>query len=155
MIELLKSLVDPSGGFGTPPSLVKGGMKLSPPYEGGARGGLINGVVHCYTSNWEYAEQYLALGLHIGFTGVITFPPKKTDLKAQEELLEVVKNTPLDKILIETDAPYLAPQKYRGKRCEPWMVEEVAKKIAEIKGKKVEEIIKITCSNAKKLFKIS
>ena len=114
----------------------------------------INGVVHCYTGNWECAEQYLALGLHIGFTGVITFPPKKTDPKAQEDLLEVVKNCPLDKMLIETDAPYLAPQAYRGERAEPWMVEEVAKKIAEIKRTEIEEIMEITTTNAKRLFKI-
>lgn len=117
-------------------------------------GGPINGVVHCYTSTWEYAQQYLALGLHIGFTGVITFPPKKTDPKAQEDIFEVIRNCPWDKILIETDAPYLAPQAYRGERCEPWMVEEVAKKIAQIKRTELEEIIQMTTSNAKKLFKI-
>ena len=117
-------------------------------------GGPINGVVHCYTSNWEYAEQYLALGLHIGFTGVITYPPKKTDPKAQEDLLEVIKNCPWDRLLIETDAPYLAPQSHRGKRCEPWMVEDVARKIAQIKRTEIEEIFQITTQNAKKLFKI-
>jgi len=154
MVKLLKSLVDPSiVPVSTTPSLGKGGIK-SPPYEGGRRGGLINGVVHCYTADWNYAKQYLDLGLHIGFTGVITFPPKKTDPKAQEDILEVVKNIPLDKILIETDAPYLAPQAYRGQRAEPWMVEEVAKKIAEIRQKTTEEIIEITGKNAKKLFKI-
>ena len=114
----------------------------------------INGVVHCYTADWNYAKQYLDLGLHIGFTSVITFPPKKTEPKTQEDLLEVVKNCPSDKLLIETDAPYLAPQVYRGQRCEPWMVEEVAKKIAEIRQKTTEEIIEITGKNAKKLFKI-
>ncbi len=129
-------------------------LNVSPPFQGGARGGSIAGVVHCYTDNWEHAQQYLELGLYIGFTGVVTFPPKKTDPKVQEDLLEVIKNTPLDKMLIETDSPYLAPQKYRGQRAEPWMVEEVAQKIAEIKEKKVEEIIKITTDNAKRLFKI-
>ncbi len=114
----------------------------------------INGVVHCYTADWNYAKQYLDLGLHIGFTGVITFPPKKTDPKIQEDLLEVVKNCPSDKLLIETDAPYLAPQAYRGQRCDPWMVEEVAKKIAEIRQKTTEEVVEITGENAKKLFKI-
>jgi len=112
----------------------------------------IKGVVHCYTSDWKNAEQYLAFGLYLGFTGVITFPPKKTDPKAQNDLLEVVKNCPLDRILIETDAPYLAPQTYRGQRCEPWMVEEVAKKIAEIKGLALDEVITATDKNAKKLF---
>ncbi|HRY37028.1 MAG TPA: TatD family hydrolase [Candidatus Magasanikbacteria bacterium] len=114
----------------------------------------INGVVHCYTGNWEYAEQYLALGLYLGFTGVITFPPKKTDPKAQEDLLEVIKNCPWDRMLIETDAPYLAPQSHRGQRAEPWMVEDVALKIADIKRTETEEIIQITTNNAKKLFKL-
>lgn len=110
------------------------------------------GVVHCYTSGWGYAKEYLDLGLYLGFTGVITFPAKKTDPKAQAELLEVVKNCPLDRILTETDAPYLAPQKYRGQRCEPWMVEEVAAKIAEIKGILPDEVIAQTGENARKLF---
>lgn len=112
----------------------------------------IKGVVHCYTSNWNNAREYLDLGLYIGFTGVITFPSKKTDPKAQEDLLEVVNNCPMDRILIETDAPYLAPQAYRGKRCEPWMVEEVAKKVADIQGRTCTEIIEQTSSNALSLF---
>lgn len=112
----------------------------------------INGVVHCYTGDWVFAEEYLKLGLCIGFTGVVTFPPKKTDPKPQIDLLEVVEKCPLERILIETDAPYLAPQAYRGERCEPWMVEEVAKKIAEIKGMSEREIVDITEKNAKKLF---
>jgi len=110
------------------------------------------GVIHCYTGNWQNAQKFLDLGLYLGFTGIVTFPAKKTDPKPQEELLEVIKNCPLDRILIETDAPYLAPQKYRGERSEPWMVEEVAKKIAEIKGVSEEEVRKATVENAKKLF---
>ncbi|MFH1789449.1 MAG: TatD family hydrolase [bacterium] len=112
----------------------------------------IQGVVHCYSSNWENAKQYLDKGLYIGFTGVITFPAKKINAQPHFDLLEVVKKCPLDRILIETDAPYLAPQAYRGKRCEPWMVEEVAKKIAEIKDKSCEQIISIATKNAQKLF---
>ena len=114
--------------------------------------GGVKGVMHCYTSNWENAENYLAHGLYLGFTGVITFPAKKTDPKTQEDLIEVVKKCPLDRILIETDAPYLAPQVYRGKQCEPWMVYEVAKKIAEIKNLGLEEVEKITTDNFKRLF---
>ena len=110
------------------------------------------GVIHCYTGNWHYAQKYLALGLNLGFTGVITFPPKKTDPQIQLDLLEVVRNCPLEKMLVETDSPYLAPQAYRGTRCEPWMVEEVAKKIAEIKGVSPEEIAAITNKNVKILF---
>lgn len=113
------------------------------------------GVVHCYTGNWENAQQYLNMGLYLGFTGIITFPPKKTDPKPQLDLLEVVKNCPLDRILIETDSPYLAPQAHRGKRCEPWMVEEIAKKLAEMRGLKLDEVVDLTWKNAKKVFKLA
>jgi len=113
---------------------------------------VLSGVIHCYTSNWQNAQQYLDMGFYLGFTGVITFPPKKTDPKPQEELLEVVKNCPLDRMLVETDAPYLAPQAYRGKRCEPWMVEEVAKKIAEIREKSIDDVSFIVEKNTKDLF---
>jgi TatD DNase family protein len=112
----------------------------------------IRGVIHCYTGNWETARKFLDLGLYLGFTGVVTFPPKKTDPQPQHDLLEVVKKCSLEKMLIETDAPYLAPQAYRGKRCEPWMVEEVAKKIAEVKYLEVDEVVKKTIENTKKLF---
>ena len=118
-----------------------------PPFQGGIRG-----VVHCYSSNWQNAQKFLDLGLYLGFTGIVTFPAKKTNPKPQEELLEVIEKCPLDKILIETDSPYLAPQAYRGERSEPWMVEEVAKKIAEVKGLTEKEVRDITVENAKKLF---
>ena len=113
---------------------------------------LPRGVVHCFTADWDIAQEYLDMGLCLGFTGVITFPPKKTDPNIQADLLEVVRNCPIDRILIETDAPYLAPQAYRGERCEPWMVEEVAKKVAEIKGYSVDEVTEMTTMNALKLF---
>ncbi len=112
----------------------------------------IKAVVHCFTGNWQYAKQYLDLGLYLGFTGVITFPAKKTNPKPQEEILEVIAKYQMDRILIETDAPYLAPQAYRGKRCEPWMVVEVAKKIAEVRGFGLEEVVKITEENTRRLF---
>lgn len=115
----------------------------------------VRGTVHCYTSNWYFAQQYLDLGLHVGFTGVITFPPRKTDPQVQLDLLEVVKNCPLERMVIETDAPYLAPQAFRGQRCEPPMVEEVIKKIAEIKDISFAEVEKATTENAKRLFRIS
>ncbi len=114
----------------------------------------IKGTIHCFSGNWGHAQQYLDMGLHLGFTGIITFPAKKTTPKPQLELLEVVKNIPEDNILIETDAPYLAPQAYRGKRCEPWMVAECAKKIAEVKGLSYKEVEEQTTNNAKKLFGI-
>ncbi len=112
----------------------------------------IHGTVHCFTGNWSHAERYLSFGLHLGFTGVITFPPKKTDPTPQEALLEVIKKMPLERVLVETDAPYLAPQVYRGDRSEPWMVEECIKKIAEIRELSVAEITHITTQNAQRLF---
>lgn len=115
----------------------------------------IRGTIHCYTSNWHFAKQYLDLGLHLGFTGVITFPARKTDPQAQSDLLEVVTNCPLERMVVETDAPYLAPQAYRGQRCEPPMVEEVIKKIAELKNLSFAEVEKATTENAKRLFGIS
>lgn len=116
--------------------------------------GPVRGTVHCYTSNWDFAQQYLELGLNIGFTGVITFPPRKLDPQSQLDLLEVVKNCPLDRIVVETDAPYLAPIPYRGQRCEPQMVRETIKKIAQLKNISFEEAEKATTENAKKLFNI-
>jgi TatD DNase family protein len=114
----------------------------------------IRAVVHCFTSNWKHAKEYLDMGLYLGFTGVITFPPKKSNPQIQLDLLEVVKNVPLDRMVIETDAPYLAPNAYRGKRCEPWMVVEVNKKIAEVKNMGLEEVAQLTHNNAAKLFGI-
>jgi TatD DNase family protein len=93
----------------------------------------VRGVIHCFTSGWEHAKKYIELGFYLGFTGVVTYPPKKLDPGPQEALLEVMRRIPLDRIVVETDCPYLAPQKYRGERSEPWMVEEVVKKFAEIK----------------------
>lgn len=110
-------------------------------------------VVHCFTGNWKQAQAYLDLGCYLGFTGVVTFPPKKTDPSPQEALLEVVDNIPLDRILVETDAPFLAPQAYRGQRSEPWMTEEVIKFLAERRDMSYEELQKITIVNTTALFK--
>ncbi|MBH41717.1 MAG: hydrolase TatD [Candidatus Magasanikbacteria bacterium] len=112
----------------------------------------ISGTVHCYTGNWEFAQEYMKYNLCLGFTGIISFPAKKTNPTPQEELIHVVKNIPVDRMLIETDAPYLAPQAFRGKRNEPFMVEEVAKTIAEIKGMSFEEVADITTKNAQRIF---
>lgn len=112
----------------------------------------IRGVVHCFTGDWDQAKAYLDMGLYLGFTGVVTFPPKKTDPEPQEKLLEVLKNIPLDRILVETDAPYLAPQAHRGKRSEPWMTEEVIAFIARYRGLAVDEFRRQTVENTKTLF---
>jgi len=107
-----------------------------------------NGVIHCFSSNWKIAQEFLDLGLYIGFTGIITFK------NVNKELLEVVKNTPLDKILTETDCPYLSPDPHRGERNEPSHVLFTAQKIAETKDISFEDVDRITTINAKKLFKL-
>lgn len=112
----------------------------------------LTGVVHCYSGNWSQAQKFLDLGLYIGFTGIVTYPARKTNSKPTEDLLEVVQNCPIERMLVETDAPYLAPQKYRGERCEPWMVEEVVAKIAEIKGLSVDFVREKSVENAFRLF---
>jgi len=112
------------------------------------------GVIHCFTGSLEEARAYVALGFHISFTGVITFPPRKSAPEVQQALLEVVRQIPIESILIETDAPYLAPVPHRGERNEPAFVSYVAEKIAEIKGVSFDEVARVTTQNAKKLFGI-
>lgn len=112
----------------------------------------VRGTIHCYTSNWAHAEQYLAMGFYIGFTGVITFPPLKSNPQAQADLLEVVKKMSLNRLLLETDCPYLAPVPYRGKRCEPWMVSATAQKIADLRGISLSEVVAASTANAYALF---
>jgi len=109
--------------------------------------GATRGVVHCYGGNLAEAKQFVELGFYLGFTGIVTFD--KTG-----GLEEIIKWIPANKILIETDAPYLAPVPNRGKRNEPAYVKHVAEKIAEIKNKSVEEIIEVTGNNATKLFNL-
>jgi TatD DNase family protein len=103
----------------------------------------VKGVMHCFTGNWEQAKKCLDMGFYLGFNGIIF----KLDLK------EIIKKTPLDKILIETDCPYLTPSPMVG-RNEPLYVKYVAEEIAKVKNVPYEEIEKITTENAKKLFKI-
>lgn len=105
----------------------------------------LRGVVHSFTGNVEEAKQFLDLGLYLGFNGIITFA---------RQYDEVVRTTPLEKILLETDAPYLTPEPYRGKRNEPSYVIEVAKKIAELKNEPLERVIEQTTKNCQKLFNI-
>ncbi len=120
-----------------------------------AAGGLkARGVAHCFGGSWEEARRYLELGFYLGFTGIITFKPRENQKAAFETLWEVVKKTPLEKILVETDAPYLAPEPHRGRRNEPAFVIEVAKKIAELKAVSLEEVGARTTQNATLLFKL-
>lgn len=108
-------------------------------------GSALRGVLHSFTSTWEVAQKFIEQGFYIGLNGIITFT-KQYD--------ETVKNIPLDKLLLETDAPYLAPVPHRGKRNEPGYVEFVAKKIAQVRGERVELVAQKTRENAKMLFRL-
>ncbi len=108
------------------------------------------GIIHCFTGTLDEAMRYIDLGFVISIPGIITFPPKKGD--GLTPLQEVVKQIPLEHMVIETDAPYLTPVPYRGKRNEPWYVQFVAQTIAELKGISTEEVARTTTQTAKKLF---
>jgi len=112
--------------------------------EEGWEGG---GVMHCFSGSQQYARQCLEKGFYLSFAGNITFP--KTTL-----LRVIARETPIERILIETDSPYLAPQPYRGKRNEPSYVELVAQKIAELKGLSVEKCGKMVTANLQRVFKL-
>lgn len=111
------------------------------------------GVAHCFSGNWAVAKQYLDLGFYLGFTGIITFESRTSQRKKMETLWEVVKKSPLDRILIETDAPYLAPEPHRGKRNEPLFVKFIAEKIAQLKNLSYDEAAEQTFKNTLNLFK--
>lgn len=106
-----------------------------------------SGVIHTYSGTTEQARRYLEYGMYLSFSGVITFGNA-------EPIVEAANWAPLDRILIETDCPFLAPAPYRGKRNEPAYVRLVAEKIAEIKDVSVEEVIQHTERNARQLFRI-
>jgi len=103
------------------------------------------GVIHCFTLDKKWVGRFIDLGLYLGYTGIITY--KNADIVRESALI-----TPLDRLLIETDAPYLAPQSVRGKRNEPANLPEIAEKMAEIKSVSYGEIEKATSKNAEKLF---
>lgn len=115
----------------------------------------LKGVIHCFSGSLDFARKVLDLGFFVGFTGIVTYPPSIHSGQANaDELRKVVEETPLDRILIETDCPFLAPQAYRGQRCEPWHTKETAQKIAEIKELSLEEVAEKTTQNAENLFNI-
>ena len=105
------------------------------------------GVMHCYTGSWESAKLYLNMGLYISFTGAVTF-------KNAPKLAEVAKNLPADRILVETDCPYMTPVPLRGKRNEPAYVAYTAAKIAEIRGENADEFALRALENGRRLFGI-
>jgi len=104
----------------------------------------VKGVVHCFTGRWQHAEAYLARGLYLGFNGIIF----KFDVN------DVIKKIPLNRILIETDCPYLSPPKAGVERNEPIHVSYVVERIAELRGESFERIAKATTQNAKELFRL-
>ena len=105
------------------------------------------GVVHCFSGSPETAKIILDLGLYIGFTGVVTFKNAAKTVKSAEYV-------PLDRLLIETDCPYMAPVPYRGQRCDSTMLHKTAERLAEIKGVSKEKLIEATRDNAIKVFEM-
>lgn len=108
----------------------------------------VRGVFHCYSGSAEDAKQLIKWGWHLSFTGTITF-------KNARKAPEVIQAVPLERLMVETDAPYMAPTPYRGKRCDSRYVYRMAETIAEIKGLPVEEVVRITTENGKRLFAIN
>ena len=107
----------------------------------------VTGVFHCYSGSAEMAKWLIARGWYIGFTGVLTF-------KNARKALEVAASIPLDRIVLETDCPYMSPEPFRGKRNDPGRLYRMAEKLAEIRGLSVEEIHAITMENGKKLYRM-
>ncbi|MDE5764679.1 MAG: TatD family hydrolase [Ruminococcus sp.] len=105
------------------------------------------GVVHCFSGSAETAQEIVKLGIYIGFTGVITFSNAKKAIKALEAV-------PLDRLVLETDCPYMSPVPFRGQRSDSSMIAYTAAKAAEIKGLDVQELLDITNENGKKLYSI-
>ncbi len=104
-----------------------------------------HGVMHCFTSSWNLAKVMLDRGFFFSASGILTF-------KNAEEIRETFKKIPLDKLVVETDAPFCAPVPYRGKTCEPAMVVETAKVLAQIKNLQLDELAIILAENTKKLY---
>ncbi len=105
------------------------------------------GVVHCFSGSAETAKEIIKLGMYIGFTGVLTFKNAKKALKALAEV-------PVERLLLETDCPYMAPVPFRGKRCDSSMIAYTAQAAAEVKAMDVQELLNITCENGKRFYRI-
>lgn len=107
----------------------------------------VTGVFHCYSGSAEMAKEVVRLGYYVGFTGVITY-------KNARQSVEAAAAVPLDRIVIETDCPYMSPEPFRGRRNDPSRVFRMAERLAEIRGLTVEEIRRITTENGKRLYRI-
>ena len=104
------------------------------------------GVMHCFTESWEVAEAAMAMGFHISFSGIVTF-------KNAVALKEVARRVPIDRMLVETDSPYLAPVPHRGKPNQPAFVKHVAEEVARLRGAAFEEVARATSDNFFRLFR--
>jgi TatD DNase family protein len=107
----------------------------------------VTGVFHCYSGSAEMARQLVDLGWYIGFTGVLTF-------KNARRAIETAEAIPLERIVLETDCPYMAPTPFRGKRNDPGYLYRMAEQLAQIRGRTVEEIHEITVENGKRLYRM-
>ena len=107
----------------------------------------VRGVFHCYSGSLEMAKELVRRGWYVGFTGVLTF-------KNARKALEVAAGVPLDRIVLETDCPYMSPEPYRGKRNDPSRLPYMARKLAEVRGLSYEDICRITVENGKRLYRI-
>jgi TatD DNase family protein len=110
--------------------------------------GRLSGVLHCYTGTREFAHRALDAGFMVSFSGIVTF-------KRSQELRDVARSIPLDRIMVETDAPFLAPEGYRGKRNEPAWVARVGEQIAELHGVSIDEIGRRTSENARRFYRLA
>ena len=117
------------------------GMRIVKEFPG------VTGVFHCYSGSAEMARQLVNMGWYIGFTGVLTF-------KNARKAVETAESIPLERIVLETDCPFMAPEPFRGKRNDPGYLYRMAERLAEIRGISVEEVHNLTTDNAKKLYRI-
>lgn len=118
-----------------------------------SNGKILRGVVHCFTGTWEEAQPLLELGLHLSFTGIVTFPPKKNE-DPEKSVLRVIERMPLERLMVETDAPWLTPVPHRSERNEPTFVRFVGETIAKLRGVSVDEIADVTTKTARAFFRI-
>ena len=107
----------------------------------------VTGVFHCYSGSAEMARQLVNMGWYIGFTGVLTF-------KNARKAVETAERIPLDRIVLETDCPFMAPVPFRGKRCDPGYLYLMAERLAEIRGITTQEVHAATMANAKRLYRL-
>lgn len=105
----------------------------------------VGGVVHCFTGGVDDAHRVVEMGFYLGVSGVITFPKSKT-------ICDALASVPAERLMLETDCPYMAPQPVRGKRCEPAHIIYTARKLAELRGVSVEDVLELSDSNARNCF---